>query len=236
MAPSPPSSPPTTGPPDPAGTITGRPGPRPPLTLPLLLALPFLTLLTLVAVHWSPLLALDRAIATALHRTAVADPGLTQVNRVFSDWVWDPWTFRALLAVVVIALLRRKRWALGCWVAGTAVAGTALQQVLKAVVGRHRPVWPDPVDSAQYAAFPSGHAMTAAVAGGLALWLLRLYGTRRRWLWCAASLTAVSVAGVGFTRVYLGVHWATDVLGGWFLGAALVAAAAITYPRRHGTR
>ncbi|KOT86623.1 membrane protein, partial [Streptomyces sp. NRRL F-5755] len=208
----------------------------PPPLLPLLLLLPFAALLALVAARWSPLLALDRSLARAFHRTAVADPGLTQTNRIFSDWVWDPWTLRALLAVAVIALLCRRQWVPGCWVAVTAALGTALQQTLKALVDRPRPVWPDPVDSAGYAAFPSGHAMTAAVAGGLALWLLRLYGARRAWRRTAAALVAVSVAGVGLTRVYLGVHWATDVLGGWLLGGAWVAVAALVYVRRYGIR
>ncbi|KAA6223106.1 phosphatase PAP2 family protein [Streptomyces albofaciens JCM 4342] len=203
--------------------------------LPLLL-LPFTVLLALVAARWSPLLALDRSLAARFHRTAVADPGLTRVNRILSDWIWDPWTLRALLAVAVITLLCRRQWVLGCWVTVTAALGTALQQTVKALVGRPRPVWPDPVDSAGYAAFPSGHAMTAAVAGGLALWLLWLHGTRRGRWWAAAALVAVSVAGVGLTRVYLGVHWATDVLGGWLLGGALVAAAALAYLRRYGAR
>ncbi|MFH8345322.1 phosphatase PAP2 family protein [Streptomyces sp. NPDC018045] len=210
--------------------------PRRSVRLALLLFLPFAALLTLVAARWSPLLGWDRAVATSLHRTAVTAPGLTTANKIFSDWVWDPWTLRALLAVAVVVLLRRGQWPLGCWVAVTAAVGTALQQVLKALVGRHRPEWPDPVDSAHYAAFPSGHAMTAAVAGGLALWLLRLYGARRRWLWAAAVPVTASVVGVGLTRVYLGVHWATDVLGGWLLGGALVAAAAAAYARRYGTR
>ncbi|GCD39183.1 phosphatase PAP2 family protein [Streptomyces chrestomyceticus JCM 4735] len=204
--------------------------------LSLLLLLPFIALLVLVAARWSPLLALDQGIATSLHRTAVTDPGLTSVSKVFSDWVWDPWTLRALLVVAAVVLLRRSRYVLGCWVVLTAAVGTALQQALKALVGRQRPEWPDPVDSAHYAAFPSGHAMTAAVAGGLALWLLRLSGARRRWLWAAAVLVGVSVAGVGLTRVYLGVHWATDVLGGWLLGGALVAAAAAGYAHRYGPR
>ncbi len=226
--------------PTPVPPTPSRPSPSPSphraTRLSLLLLLPFIALLVLVAVRWSPLLAFDQGIATSLHRTAVTDPGLTSVSKVFSDWVWDPWTLRALLAVAVVVLLRRGRYVLSCWVVLTAAVGTALQQALKALVGRQRPEWPDPVDSAHYAAFPSGHAMTAAVAGGLALWLLRLSGARPRWLWAAAVLVGVSVAGVGLTRVHLGVHWATDVLGGWLLGGALVAAAAACYAHRYGPR
>lgn len=66
-------------------------------------------LLALVAVRWSPLTALDRSVAEALHRHAVADPGLVRVNRVLTDWVWDPWTMRALIAVAVVVLWWRGR-------------------------------------------------------------------------------------------------------------------------------
>src|SRR5437868_6442408 len=83
------------------------------------------------------------------------------------------------------------------------------------LIDRPRPVWPDPVDSARYAAFPSGHAMTATVVCGLLLWLLHHHGAGRA-LWRTALTTAVvSVAGAGLTRVWLGVHWPSDVLGGW---------------------
>ncbi|TJZ44111.1 phosphatase PAP2 family protein [Streptomyces piniterrae] len=194
-------------------------------------------LLTLVVTRWGPLISLDTAISNGLHRTAVAAPGWTWLNRVLSDWVWDPWTMRVLLAAVVCRLIRRGQRLLGLWVAATALAGTALQQALKAAAGRDRPVWPDPVATAQYAAFPSGHAMSVLVAGALLLWLLRLHGAGRVWRWTARAVVAVSAAGVGFTRVYLGVHWPSDVVGGWLLGGAVVAGAAgayAAYGRRGG--
>ncbi|MFI7096231.1 phosphatase PAP2 family protein [Streptomyces lydicus] len=189
----------------------------------------FLMLLTLVVLRWGPLMSLDAAVSGALHRTAVASPGWTRVSRVLSDWVWDPWAMRALLAVAIGLLVRRGAPLLAAWVGATALAGTALQQLVKALVGRARPVWPDPVDSAHYAAFPSGHAMSALVAGVLLLWLLRLYGARPGWRWTARVLVVLSVVGVGCTRVYLGVHWPSDVLGGWLLGGAVVAGSAGAY-------
>ncbi|MFE1771931.1 phosphatase PAP2 family protein [Streptomyces sp. NPDC059008] len=192
----------------------------------------FTVLLTLVVLRWAPLMSLDAAVTGALHPTAVSSPGWTRLNRLLSDWVWDPWTMRAGLAVAVCLLVRRGARLLGAWVAVTALAGAALQQALKAAVGRPRPVWPDPVDTAHYAAFPSGHALSVLVAGALLLWLLREYGVRPVWRWTARTVVAVSVVGVGVTRVYLGVHWPSDVLGGWLLGGALVAGAAAVYTAR----
>ncbi|WP_406002244.1 phosphatase PAP2 family protein [Streptomyces sp. NBC_00829] len=188
-------------------------------------------LLTLVALSWSPLVSFDRKVADGLHRRAVREPDLTHAMRVLSDWVWDPWTMRVLLALAVIWLCLRRQWLLALWIAATSVTGTWLQQGLKAAVGRERPQWPDPVDTAHYAAFPSGHAMTATVSCGLLLWLLRRYGARGP-LWCVVvAVAAVSVVGVGFTRLWLGVHWATDVLGGWLIGACWVALSIALYER-----
>jgi undecaprenyl-diphosphatase len=188
-----------------------------------------LALLILVAVSFSPLLSFDRAVTGPLHRSAVAEPGLTQLNHVLSDWVWDPWTMRALAAVAVLWLWTLRERLLAVWIAVTCAVGTLIQQGLKAAVGRDRPHWPDPVDSADYAAFPSGHAMTAMVFCALLLWVLRRHeAAGRLWGW-AVAVAAVSVVGVGVTRVYLGVHWPSDVLGGWLFGACVVALSVAAY-------
>ncbi|MCF3963576.1 phosphatase PAP2 family protein [Streptomyces fuscigenes] len=191
----------------------------------------FVALLALVAARWGPLLRLDRAVAVGLHPAALADPGPTAVVRVFSDVVWDPWTMRALTAAAAIVLWIRHERRLAVWVAGTTVVGAALQQVLKAAVDRARPHWAHPVDSARFAAFPSGHAMTAALACGLLLWVLRRRGTTGASWGAALAVAAVSVAGVGFTRLWLGVHWLSDVVAGWLLGGCLVALSVACYGR-----
>jgi undecaprenyl-diphosphatase len=186
--------------------------------------------------EWAPLVGIDDDIARTTHRWAVADDGLTHASRILTDWVWDPWTMRALCAVTVVWLAFRGAWWLGIWLAATCVLGSVVQQTLKALIGRPRPTWPDPVDSAHYAAFPSGHAMTATVVCGLLLWLLRLYGVSALVRRTGLAVAVVSVVGVGVTRIWNGVHWPTDVVGGWLLGALMVALAIATYPYRPGNR
>ncbi|MGW5328196.1 phosphatase PAP2 family protein [Streptomyces sp. NPDC004014] len=196
------------------------------------------TLLTaLVVLRWRPLLDLDGDISIATHRWAVSDHGVTRAFRILTDWVWDPLTMRLVcLAAAVWLVWRRAAWWTALWLAVTVALATLLQQGLKTAVARPRPVWPDPVDHAHYAAFPSGHAMTATVVCGLLLWLLHRRGAGRALWRTAVAVAAVSVAGVGLTRVWLGVHWPSDVLGGWLLGALVVAVAVAVYEWPRGGR
>ena len=196
------------------------------------LALCSALLLTLVAAEWHPLIDADERIARTTHRWAVENHGLTHTFRILTDWVWDPLTLRLVCAAAMAWLVwLRSAWWTALWLAATCALGTLLQQALKALVNRPRPVWPDPVDSAHYASFPSGHAMTATVVCGLLLWLLHDHGAGRAVWRTAMALAVISVAGVGLTRVWLGVHWPSDVLGGWLLGALVVAVAVGAYER-----
>ncbi|CAL9363572.1 phosphatase PAP2 family protein [Streptomyces sp. enrichment culture] len=217
----------------PADSPPAPPQPRTALRLVWAPAVCAALLTALVAVEWGPLIRVDDGIATTTHRWAVDEPGVTHAMRILTDWVWDTWTMRLLCAVVVWWLWRRgDRWT-ALWLGVTCLVGSLLQQALKALVDRPRPVWPDPVDSAHYAAFPSGHAMTATFVCGLLVWLVHHCGAARALRRTALAVAVVSVTGVGVTRVWLGVHWATDVVGGWLLGALLVVLAALVHRRRH---
>ncbi|MEW2134137.1 phosphatase PAP2 family protein [Streptomyces sp. NPDC005435] len=187
-------------------------------------------LASLVAAEWQPLASADGSVSRTTHRWAVREGGVTSVTRVVSDWVLDPLTMRLVCAVVALWLLwRRAAWRSALWLVLTCGVAVVVQQSVKAAVGRPRPVWPDPVDSARFAAFPSGHAMTATVVCGLLLWLLYRAGVRGA-LWRAAVAVALlAVVGVGATRVWLGVHWPSDVLGGWLFGALVVAVAVVVH-------
>ncbi|MFD9867259.1 phosphatase PAP2 family protein [Streptomyces niveus] len=225
-----PAVPPAPRPASPAPSTP--PGPVTPARVCVVLGVASLILLALVAAKWGPLLSLDRTISVDLHRWAVAEPGLTHANRILTDWVWDPWTMRLLTAVAFFVLWFRRERLLACWVALTSLVGALVSQGVKAAVGRERPSWPDPVDSAHFAAFPSGHAMTATVTVGILLWLLRRHGVSGPLWRLALVVGVVSALGAGFTRVWLGVHWSSDVVAGWLFGACLVALSVATYGGR----
>ena len=105
------------------------------------------------------------------------------------------------------------------------LAASASSQLTKALYGRPRP---DVVPHDVYVysgSFPSGHStMSTAAFLSLAMLVARLE-TKRRSKALAYGLAAAVIVGVGFSRVYLGVHWPSDVLAGWCLGSAWALAA-----------
>ncbi|MFI8849026.1 phosphatase PAP2 family protein [Streptomyces sp. NPDC053499] len=182
--------------------------------------------IVLALLPWPPFAVLDRQVASGLHTAALEHPAVTRTMRILTDWVWDPWTFRLLLAAIFIRLMWRGKRLTAYWTAGTVLVGVAVQQGLKEALGRERPRWREPVDSAEYAAMPSGHVMTAALACVVLLWLLHERGTPVADVWWRSAVGAavVSVLGVAFTRVWLGVHWLSDTVVGALLGTAVALA------------
>lgn len=120
--------------------------------------------------------------------------------------------------VVVAVLLLARRWVSAGQVALAQLGAGALVTVGKVAVGRQRPPESTRLAVEQTLSFPSGHALGTTV---LAVTLVSLVWrrTRRRGLRAlAAGVAALVVLAVGVSRVYLGVHWVTDVLGGWLIG------------------
>ncbi|MFE6886769.1 phosphatase PAP2 family protein [Streptomyces sp. NPDC057694] len=190
-------------------------------TIAALATAPFALLAVLVESRWTPLHRVDENAARSLNAVATDHPAWTQVLRVLSDWVWDPLTLRGAVLAVTVWLLYRRAWRLAAWSATTAVTGGLIGLWAKLLVERARPSLADPVAHAPGYSFPSGHAMTAATSCAVLL-LVALSLVPRRVRPVCWALAALSVLGVGFTRVALGVHWFSDVVGGWLLGAAVV--------------
>lgn len=129
----------------------------------------------------------------------------------------------ALVALLVVwHLARRERRAALVWVL-TGAAVWVAQSGLKALVARERPrLWPHLV-AAGGASMPSGHALaSAAFYPLLAAVLVRRRGGCGRLYWTLGLLLPLYI---GCGRLYLGVHWPSDVLVGWAIGAAFAALA-----------
>jgi undecaprenyl-diphosphatase len=117
-------------------------------------------------------------------------------------------------------LSRRERSSAALWL-GLGASTFALQAGLKRVAGRERPRrWRRGIEETGYS-FPSGHALASATLYPLLARSL----TRRRagWSTVARGLGAGIAAAVGLGRVYLGLHWPSDVVAGWLLGAGQLA-------------
>ncbi|HSP81866.1 MAG TPA: phosphatase PAP2 family protein [Myxococcaceae bacterium] len=148
----------------------------------------------------------------------------------------------AVLVLVVCAvagfLALVRRWETLMLVVGSTVGGVLVNVLLKRVLDRPRPTVVPQLTWVATESFPSGHAMlSATVYLTMAALLAQL--TDRRWL--KAYLLGVALTAtllVGLTRVYLGVHYPTDVLGGWLAGVAwaLLSALVVRVVRRHSHR
>ncbi|MDX2561364.1 phosphatase PAP2 family protein [Streptomyces sp. TX20-6-3] len=191
-------------------------------------AVPFALAVVLVESRWPPLYRLDRTTAERLHQTALEHPGWVGFLEFLTSYVWDPVVMRLLVAVVVVWLLTRRAWRLAAWASVTAVAGGLIGILTKHVVERARPHLPDPVSHAPGFSFPSGHAMTATTSCAVLL-LVLLPLVPRAWRWLPWALAVTAVVGVGYTRVALGVHWVSDVVGGWLLGITIVTATTLVF-------
>lgn len=123
-----------------------------------------------------------------------------------------------VLAALYLGLVG-KRGTLG-FLLGCVVGGQILSTVLKLFFERARPDLIGSAPDVFTASFPSGHAMLSAVTYLTLGALLARFEERRRmqifWVTVAVFLTVI----IGVSRVLLGVHWPTDVMGGWCIGAA----------------
>jgi undecaprenyl-diphosphatase len=157
-------------------------------------------------------------------RSPLGDRLLIVVTEIGDGWVL--YSFTALLS---LWLLARKRWRAALhWLITVACVGL-LTEALKLYTAVERPPL---LYSAQMSyAFPSAHAsLSVAAFGFLAVIVAR--ELRSNWHWVPYSMAVFMVVAIGFSRLYLGVHWLSDVLAGWSLGLAWVALMGIAY-RHH---
>ncbi|WP_437278690.1 phosphatase PAP2 family protein [Sorangium sp. So ce375] len=169
----------------------------------------------------APIVDVDLALARALHASSsrVGVAALRAFSLLGSAWALVP-----LAVVVAGALLRRRLRVLAVgWLFALAGCGL-LNAALKALFARPRPAFADPLAVAAGWSFPSGHSMGTFVAFGMLSYLgLLLLRTLRARLALVALALGWTVA-MGFSRMYLGVHYLSDVLAGFAAGTVWLAA------------
>ena len=151
----------------------------------------------------------------AAHRSAALTTFFTGYTSL-GQWL----VLTAATAAVLAALAWRARRRDAVFLLIAMIVSPLLNLALKHLFERVRPPAESAVLSVNGYAFPSGHAMSSAT---FAL-ALAVIAWPTRWRWPAAGLAATFALLMGLSRVYLGVHWLTDVLAGWVLAVAVVAA------------
>jgi undecaprenyl-diphosphatase len=162
-----------------------------------------------------PLVRYDRTIATYLH--SLASPPLTTFFLIVT--VLGSVEIMAPLGAFVAAILAwRRRWLyLGTWI--TAVGGSAvLNQLLKGLFARPRPFFEHPLVFETSYSFPSGHAMESFVVYGMLAYFAVLALKSWRARTAIVFGMALLVLLIGFSRLYLGVHYFSDVVAGYAAG------------------
>lgn len=187
----------------------------------------FLVLAALVLAHPEPL-PMDRALHRFLleHRTPIGD-----IAKVVTALGTAPVVLPVLLVASALWARARGRWWLVVVAPLLLLAGMAVRYSSMWLIDRPRPPVEDWLVLASGQSFPSGHTTTAALAYGLSVVLLA-GSLRRGAVRTVLMALLLAVAGLaGVSRVVLGVHWPTDVLGGWCLALFLVSVSTVLLAR-----
>jgi membrane-associated phospholipid phosphatase len=172
---------------------------------------------------------LDAVRDVAAERTGF----LTGVAHVLST-IGSGYVVFGLAAIACVLLYHRRLGAAALAVAVSTAGAVVLSNVDKLLVDRPRP----PVQHLEHvtsASFPSGHATQSSAFYGTLLVVVLCSGSGRLWAVPTAIATAALVLGIAFSRVYLGVHYPSDVVGGLLLGgswSAIVCASLLARRRR----
>jgi undecaprenyl-diphosphatase len=187
-----------------------------------------------VRTDFGPQSRLDAGVGEAMyagdHRAAALDWLLEVLTAPGLSWV----RFLVFLPVLV-RLAQRRLWWTAAWVVTAIVLVAPLTSLLKEYFGRIRPAFEGGGARYESLSFPSGHSSGIATLVTVALvlaWPL-LSSRAQRWSLVAG---AVLVLVVGLTRMWLGVHFLSDVVGGWSFGIAWTLLTALVFGALPGGR
>jgi membrane-associated phospholipid phosphatase len=125
---------------------------------------------------------------------------------------------------IILLLIKSLREKYGVKFAIAALSSTALYQIMKYIFQRPRPDLALRLIEQGGYSFPSGHSMNCLVSYGILIYLLLRYCENRRLAKLLSFGLGLLIILIGFSRVYVGVHYPTDIIGGWSLGIAVLVA------------
>ncbi len=123
-------------------------------------------------------------------------------------------TFLILLTVTLFVLIKNKK--IGLSIFSNLVIITILNQLLKRILQRPRPTEYRIIEETGYS-FPSGHSMVSMAFYGYLIYLIYKYVNNKYAKWISIALLSVLICSIGISRIYLGVHYTSDVLGGFLI-------------------
>lgn len=157
---------------------------------------------------------IDNVIVHELH--AAATPMATRFFVIVSAFGYQ-FLWVIAIGVGIFFILKRDRLKLWLWIAAL-VGGQVLNLLLKQWFARARPAFDDPLAVALFYSFPSGHATMSLISYGLLAYTLWLSPIQRWQRWLAVTAFVLLILLIGLSRLYLGVHYFSDVLGGFAAG------------------
>jgi undecaprenyl-diphosphatase len=187
----------------------------------------FALLLLLVRLHWALLESADHGAATRLNSLVAGHTVVVSIVKAVT-WLGSGGVLWTLIGTAAVVLALRRRWRLAAYLLVAGAGVLVLDPVLKALVGRLRPVVAHPIAHGNGDSFPSGHALGSIVCYG-ALFLVFLPAARGMWRRVFTAVIVTLIAAIGISRLLLGVHYLSDVLGAWALGITWLGITAFAF-------
>jgi undecaprenyl-diphosphatase len=158
----------------------------------------------------------DVMVSTWVQQASI--PGVDYLVE-FLNWIGRPIPLALLTSIFAVGLMSRRRYAEAILVL-PATGTHAVNAIIKNIVQSPRPTEHEVriQDHASGFGFPSGHTMAVVVFCGVVAYLAWRLIERRRYRYAVHALVALAVVGIGFSRIYSGAHWPSDVLGGYLWG------------------
>ena len=122
--------------------------------------------------------------------------------------------FLIVLTITLFILIKNKK--IGLSIFSNLVIITILNQLLKRILQRPRPTEYRIIEETGYS-FPSGHSMVSMAFYGYLIYLIYKYVKNKYIKWISIVLLSILICSIGVSRIYLGVHYTSDVLGGFFI-------------------